>query len=178
MVEPGSSLPGAADDTGISPATPTVSPASSGRGWSSYSNNKKLAIGGGVGLVFGVGLWLYGKRKAANATTTTSTPGSGNTAPEYVLPSSNQDAVQGANDAALDTALGSIGSQLNAIGNDVNNQPAPIVTVTNNGTPTGGTTAPAPVLTSSSPSLPASTIQEIVTRSAAQPGSGQKRLIL
>lgn len=128
MVGPGTTLPGTADDT-IDTTTPAASPPSSGKGWSSYSNNKKLAIGGGGGVVIGIVLYIIIKRKNASAAASVApTPGAGNTAPMYVLPSSNQDAVQGANDAALNTALGSIGQQLTTIGNEVNNQPPTNVT--------------------------------------------------
>lgn len=153
MVEPASVVPaaGAADDT-PSPITPAASPASSGKGWSSYSNNKKLAIGGGVGLVLGVGFYIYKKRQSASASanatpaaSSSTATGAGNTAPEYVLPSSNQDAVQGANDAALDTALGSVNTTLAGIGTDINNVPPPSSTSSvTYGSGTNSTTFAAP----------------------------------
>jgi hypothetical protein len=151
MVEPGATLTGAADDTAVEPTTsPVANPPSGSRGWSSYSNNKKLAIGGGVGALIGLGIYLWRKRKAdaavgaAPAPSSSSATGAGNTAPEYVLPSSNQDSVVGANDAALDTALGSIGTTLNTIGNDVNHPPPTVVTTTTTGTPPATGTSPQP----------------------------------
>lgn len=137
MVAPGATV-GAADDTGVTvqPTTPAVSPASSGTGWSSYSNNKKLGIGAAVGVVAGLGVYIWIKHKKQTGTGTTNTSGAGanNNAPVFVLPSSNQDAVQGANDAALDTALGSIGTELNSVGSDVNNL-QPTTTINNIGGP-------------------------------------------
>ena len=69
MVEPGSTLPGTADDTQPT-ITPAASPASSGKGWSSYSNNKKMALAGGAGVVVGGAVYLYIRHKRNTATAT------------------------------------------------------------------------------------------------------------
>lgn len=143
MVEPGTTV-GAADDTIVEPTPAASVPAASGKGWASYSTNKKMLIGGGAGVVIGLGIYIWRKRQAnaqvgaaqvAAPPSSSSASGANNTAPQYVLPSSNQDAVQGANDAALETALGSLGTTLNTIGNEVNNPPPPIITTTNTGNP-------------------------------------------
>lgn len=70
-------------DSGVDDG-PAGPPATGGKGWSSWSKNKKLGVVAGGGVIVGVAVYLYAKHKSS-ATTATGTSG-GLAAPTLVTP--------------------------------------------------------------------------------------------
>lgn len=140
LVSPGSDV-----DSPPSSDTPNDAGTPGGKGWKSWSKNKKLAVVGGGGLVIGAIVYLYIKHKQGAAASTTP---NNSTTPTLVLPNSTQGAGTGSF-PPLSSLLGPPSP-----GGGAATTPSP--TATPSGTPTPVSSTPTPV--TSNPTAPAPTV--------------------
>lgn len=143
MVEPGA-------DATISSGTgdtPDASPPPTGGKLMGMPRKPALVGLGIVGLV-AVYLYIKSKNAAATAASASTTGGVNSTTPTLVLPSSSQDAVNGADYASLQGGLNNLSNQVSSLAG-AGTAPVPIVTPPATPAPTG--TAPTTPTSSGAP---------------------------